>query len=72
MKIPIKEANARDDPTKYFYWVQVLELEKEKSHEKHKSSGKAAGKEGELTGSLMEVQCGRMRYDFYNRFDIPL
>jgi bromodomain adjacent to zinc finger domain protein 1A len=60
LKIPAKDLNAKDDPTKYFYWVRVQEPEKEKSHEK-KSAAKAAGKGGELSGSLMEVQCNVMR-----------
>jgi bromodomain adjacent to zinc finger domain protein 1A len=60
LKIPAKDMNAKDDPTKYFYWVRVQEPEKEKSHEK-KSATKAAGKGGELSGSLMEIQCNVMR-----------
>jgi bromodomain adjacent to zinc finger domain protein 1A len=62
LKIPSKDANATDDPTLYFYWVHILELEKEKSHEKNKSTGKNAEKDVKMIGSLMEVQCGMMRY----------
>lgn len=62
LKIPAKDLNAKDDPTKYLYWVKVQEPEKEKSHEK-KSTAKAAGKGGELSGSVMEIKCNVMRYD---------
>ncbi|KAG5221534.1 transcriptional regulator family: DDT [Salix suchowensis] len=30
LNLPIKEANQRDDPTLYYYWVHILELEKDK------------------------------------------
>jgi hypothetical protein len=61
LKVPTKDAHAKDDPTKYYYAVQILELEREKSHEKNKSA-KVAGKESNQTGSTMEVQCSVMRY----------
>jgi len=62
LKIPTKDAVAQDDPTRYFYWVRIMELEKERSHEKGKAAAKALIQSGELlTGSLMEVQCGVMR-----------
>lgn len=63
LKIPAKDANAKDDPALYYYWVHVLELEKDKSHEKSKSAAaKSAENEVQMIGSLMEVQCGVMRY----------
>ena len=61
LRIPTKEAIAKDDPSLYFYWVQVIELEKDKSHERGKSSVKNNDKESNLVGSLIEVQCGMMR-----------
>jgi hypothetical protein len=61
LRIPTKEATAKDDPSMYFYWVHVTELEKDKSHEKGKSSVKNNDKETNLVGSLIEVQCGIMR-----------
>ena len=61
LRIPTKEAIAKDDPSLYFYWVQVIELEKDKSHERGKSSVKNNDKESNLVGSLIEVQCGIMR-----------
>jgi len=61
LKIPAKDANAKDDPAKYYYGVQVLELEKERSHDKNRSITKGPGKEDSRTGSIMEVQCNLMR-----------
>lgn len=61
LKIPTKDANTQDNPTLYYYWVHILELEKDKSHDK--SKGSFRGVEIQLVGSLMEVQCGMMRYD---------
>lgn len=58
LKIPAKDVNAQDDPTKYFYKVQILEEQNEKSHEKSKTSAKDRAK---WSGSLMEVQCSVMR-----------
>jgi bromodomain adjacent to zinc finger domain protein 1A len=58
LKIPAKEALVRDDPLKYFYKVQILEEQHEKSHEK----GKAAAKDkAKWIGALMDVQCSTMR-----------
>ena len=58
LKVPAKEANAKDDPAKYFYKVQILEEQNEKSHEKSKIPAKERAK---YNGSLMEVQCQVMR-----------
>lgn len=63
LKIPTKDANVQDNPTLYFYWVHILELEKDKSHDKNKSATRSTDKDGKMVGSLMEVQCGMMRYD---------
>lgn len=60
LKIPAKDVNAKDDPAKYFYKVQILEEQNEKSHEKSKTSAKDRAK---WSGSLMEVQCSVMRYE---------
>ena len=61
MKIPVKDANARDDPMLYYYWVHVMELEKDKSHSKDKTAAREAEKDAKLIGSVMEVQCAMMR-----------
>ena len=61
LRIPPREAYIKDDPLKYYYWVHVTELEKDKSHEKGKSSVKNNDKETNLVGSLIEVQCRIMR-----------
>lgn len=62
LKIPTKDALAQDSPNLYFYWVHILELEKDKSHEKKQATPKNADKDGKV-GSLMEVQCGMMSRD---------
>jgi hypothetical protein len=62
LKIPTKDAITQDDPALYFYWVHILELEKDKSHDKNKGVSKSLDKDGKMVGSLMEVQCGMMRY----------
>jgi hypothetical protein len=58
LKIPAKDVNAKDDPAKYFYKVQILEEQNDKSHEKSKTTAKDRAK---WNGSLMEVQCNVMR-----------
>ncbi|KAJ7786002.1 chromatin remodeling complex protein [Mycena metata] len=64
LKEPAKDANARDDPKLYYYWVHILELEKEKSHDKQKASAaKNAEKDGKMIDSLREVQCDMMSRD---------
>ncbi|KIK82429.1 hypothetical protein PAXRUDRAFT_64788, partial [Paxillus rubicundulus Ve08.2h10] len=60
LKIPIKEALARDDPLKYFYKVQILEEQHDKSHEKGKASLKDKAK---WSGRLIDVQCTAMSRD---------
>jgi hypothetical protein len=62
LKIPTKDAIVQDNPALYFYWVHILELEKDKSHDKSKGASKSSDKDGKMVGSLMEVQCGMMRY----------
>lgn len=61
LKIPAKDFNDSDPPDRYFYWVQILEPEKDKSHDKAKSAQDKAKME-ESVGSLMEVTCHLMRY----------
>ncbi|KAF8912833.1 ATP-utilizing chromatin assembly and remodelling N-terminal-domain-containing protein [Gymnopilus junonius] len=63
LKISAKEAYANDDPTLYYYWVHLIELERDKSHEKGKSSTKVTEQDKRLVGSLIEVQCGMMSRD---------
>ncbi|KAJ6519530.1 chromatin remodeling complex protein [Mycena sanguinolenta] len=61
LKEPAKDANARDDPKLYYYWVHVLELEKDKAHDKQKAN--AVDKDGKMIDSLREVQCDMMSRD---------
>ncbi|KAJ7293282.1 chromatin remodeling complex protein [Mycena rebaudengoi] len=64
LKESVKEVNERDDPRKYYYWVHILELEKEKSHDKQKATAaKNAEKDGKMIDSLREVQCDMMSRD---------
>ncbi|KAF9270391.1 chromatin remodeling complex protein [Marasmius fiardii PR-910] len=64
LKVPVKEVNVKDDPNLYYYWVQILEPEKEKGERGAKSSGKNSDENSSnVIGSLMEVQCGRMSRD---------
>ncbi|KAF8167934.1 chromatin remodeling complex protein [Crassisporium funariophilum] len=63
LKVQSKDANTSDNPSLYYYWVYVLELEKDKSHEKGKSSAKTIERDGKMVGSLLEVQCGMMSRD---------
>jgi hypothetical protein len=62
LKVPAKDALANDNPTLYYYWVHLIELERDKSHEKGKSSTKITDADKRLVGSLIEVQCGMMRF----------
>ena len=61
LSIPAKDAYAKDDPTLYYYWVHLTDLERDKSHEKGKGSTKVTEQDRRLVGSLIEVQCGMMR-----------
>ncbi|KAF9056339.1 chromatin remodeling complex protein [Panaeolus papilionaceus] len=63
LKTPLQEANANDNPALYYYWVHLIELERDKSHEKGKSSVKITEADKRLVGSLIEVQCGMMSRD---------
>ncbi|KAI0732314.1 chromatin remodeling complex protein [Fomitopsis betulina] len=61
LKVPVKEANTKDDPTRYLYTVQILAPELQpgsKSHDKHK--GKDAAK---YSGIIMEVNSTVMSRD---------
>ncbi|KAF7319950.1 hypothetical protein MKEN_00778800 [Mycena kentingensis (nom. inval.)] len=59
LKEDAKEANARDDPKQYYYWVHILEVDRDKE------KSKAAAKEdnGKMIDSLREVQCEMMSRD---------
>ncbi|KIY45420.1 hypothetical protein FISHEDRAFT_66988 [Fistulina hepatica ATCC 64428] len=59
LSIDIKVANTRDDPYLYFYWVYLIEPERD-SHAKGKAK---ALKQEDMAGSIMEVQCGMMSRD---------
>lgn len=62
LTVPIKEANDRDDPERYYYKVQILEEDKSgpgKANEKTK--GKEVPK-SKYSGSLMDVRCVDMRF----------
>ncbi|KAI0079592.1 hypothetical protein K474DRAFT_1658945 [Panus rudis PR-1116 ss-1] len=63
MKIPIKDANARDDPHRYYYKVQILEEEKQPGQGKHGAQTKGKDKQSKFSGSLMDVQCADMSRD---------
>ncbi|KAJ7071546.1 ATP-utilizing chromatin assembly and remodelling N-terminal-domain-containing protein [Mycena amicta] len=61
LKEPAKDANARDDPKLYYYWVHILEFERGKG-----DSAKAAAKDsenGKMIDSIREVQCEMMSRD---------
>lgn len=62
MKVPVKEANARDDPAKYYYKVQILEEEKQPGAGKVSDRNKGKDKQSKYSRSLMDVQCPDMRY----------
>ncbi|KAL4267617.1 Chromatin remodeling complex protein [Pleurotus pulmonarius] len=61
LNLPIKEANQRDDPTHYYYWVHILELEKDKPDKNR--SAQQHEKDVGIIGSLMEVKCQMMSRD---------
>lgn len=61
LRIPAKDALTQDDPNLYFYWVHVTELERDKSRESKAMAAKAE-KDMQMVGSLMEVQCGMLRF----------
>ncbi|OCH96490.1 chromatin remodeling complex protein [Obba rivulosa] len=62
LKIPVKDSIARDDPTKYFYKVQILDEEKQPGVRNHDKKGKEPTK-AKWGGSLMDVQCSMMSRD---------
>ena len=57
LKISNEEAIVNDNPALYYYWVYLTELERDKSHEKAKTSMN----DKPLVGSLIEVSCKTMR-----------
>jgi bromodomain adjacent to zinc finger domain protein 1A len=61
LKIQPKDALAQDDPSRYSYWVRVMELEKERGHDKGKTKAPVPPSEV-LTGTCTEVGCVSMRY----------
>ncbi|KAA1468659.1 hypothetical protein DENSPDRAFT_857445 [Dentipellis sp. KUC8613] len=61
LKIPVKEANAADDPNKYYYRLQILEEDRPEGRDKLAASVKEA--RAKWSGSLMEVQCPAMSRD---------
>ncbi|CAL1696016.1 unnamed protein product [Somion occarium] len=63
MKIPVKEANIRDDPAKYYYKVQILEEERQPGAGKQSEKSKGKDKQSKYSGSLMDVQCADMSRD---------
>ncbi|CAK5264756.1 unnamed protein product [Mycena citricolor] len=60
LKEPAKEANARDDPALYYYWVHLFEPEKDS---KQKAAAKNAEQDPSAVDSLREVQCGALSRD---------
>jgi hypothetical protein len=65
LNIPLSDANEKDNPELYFYWIHILEPEKDKG-EKGKAA-KTAEKEPKIIGSVMECQCGTLRYTSWPR-----
>lgn len=65
LKIPAKEANAKDDPTAYYYWVHILEPEKRSDSNKLSAATKAANlaRDESVVKSLMEIRCNLMSRD---------
>jgi len=59
LKLPVKDANVRDDPQKYLYKIQIHEDNKEKVTPS--PNDKPEGEKSKWSGSLMEVQCSTMR-----------
>ena len=64
LSIPVKDSVAKDDPCSYFYWVTLLELERDPNNRRSKAP--PPQKDDQMIGSVMEVQCGMMRYVFSN------
>jgi len=62
LRIPIQQTLLNDNPTLYYYWVHLTELERDKSHEKGKATTKITEGDKKLVGSLIEVHCGMMRW----------
>lgn len=59
LKLPVKDANVRDDPQKYLYKIQIHEDNKEKPVPGQ--NDKPEAEKSKWSGSLMEVQCSSMR-----------
>jgi len=59
LKLPVKDANIRDDPQKYLYKIQIHEDNKEKVTAS--PNDKPDAEKSKWSGSLMEVQCPSMR-----------
>ena len=59
LKLPVKDANVRDDPQKYLYKIQIHEDNKEKATASPNDEPEA--EKSKWSGSLMEVQCSSMR-----------
>lgn len=60
LKLPVKDANLRDDPQKYLYKIQIHEDNKEKTPTASPND-KLEAEKSKWSGSLMEVQCSSMR-----------
>ena len=60
LKLPTKDAIARDDPQKYLYKIQIHEENQDKTDK----AGVAPAK-SKWSGSLMEVQCSAMRWVYF-------
>jgi len=56
LTIPLADANQRDDPELYYYWIYILEFEKEKGEKGKKEVAP------QVIGSTMECHCRIMRY----------
>ncbi|TRM65788.1 ATP-utilizing chromatin assembly and remodelling N-terminal-domain-containing protein [Schizophyllum amplum] len=61
LSIPVNQTLAKDDPCSYFYWVTLLELERDPNSRRAKAP--PPPKDDQMLGSVMEVQCGMMSRD---------
>jgi bromodomain adjacent to zinc finger domain protein 1A len=62
LKIPLKEATERDDPTKYYYQIQIIDEERSSDNKLSVKDREAReANRAKWSASLMEVKCGQLR-----------
>lgn len=57
----MEDALAHDDPAKYSYRVAIMDLEKDKAHDKAKTTGKNAEKLRQMMLTTHDVRCNELR-----------